>query len=129
MPELRWNKTEFLECLGVLPEVDEDETYFDYTVARQGLVLMLTVRPLESVIELRLQREGGHKDLISLAVLVEGEVEFKREKWGCFLRCCDCRILADRLYYLREGGAARSSFGQRIDVELAVDPDIRIFPK
>lgn len=126
MPELRWNKTDFIECFGVLPETDEYETYVGYTVARRGLLLLITVRPHESVVELRLQREDRSEDIIHFALLVEGTVEFKREKWGDFLRLSRCRVVIDRFYYMCEGSADEQRQNQAVDVELAVDPDLRV---
>lgn len=38
-----WNKYEFIECLGVLPEIGEDETYFSFRVEKDGLRLELTI--------------------------------------------------------------------------------------
>jgi hypothetical protein len=126
MTELRWNKTDFLECFGVLPETEEDEGYFGYTVTRAGLVLLVTVRPYESVIDLRLRREGCSDDLFAFSLLVGGAVEYKREKWGDYLLLPASRVVADHYYYIREEGAVAVSQVALLDVEIAVDPDIRL---
>lgn len=126
MPELSWNKIDFIECLGVMPESEEYETYFGYTVARNRLLLLITVRPYESVIELRLRRDNTSNDIISFALLVEGNAGFKSEKWGDYLLLTSCRVISDRFYYMREEGAASVSQNTLFNVEIAVDPDIRI---
>ena len=126
MPELRWNQTDLLECFGVLPETEEYGTYFGYTVTRDGLELLATVRPYESVIDLRLRRENGTEDLLGFTLFVGGAVEYKREKKRDFVRVTSCRVVADRLYYMHEGGAGAVSEATLLDVEIAVDPDIRI---
>ncbi len=42
---LAWNKYDFIECLGVLPEVGEDETCFYFRVEKDRLRLDLTLFP------------------------------------------------------------------------------------
>jgi len=125
MPQLRWNKVDVLECLGVLPEVEEYETKFEYAVTRDGLVLLITVVPYESVVELRLRRADSSEDILALAVLVLGEIEYKREKAGDFLQMLGSRIVVSRFYYTREGDEAILK-SPAVDVELRVDPDIRV---
>jgi hypothetical protein len=126
MTELRWNKADFLECFGVLPETEEDEGYYGYTVTRAGLVLLVTVRPYESVIDIRLRREACSDDFFAFSLLVGGAVEYKREKWGDYLLLPASRVVADHYYYIREEGAVAISQEVLLDVEIAVDPDIRL---
>jgi hypothetical protein len=126
MAELRWNKIDFIECFGVLPETDECGSYYEYTVARRGLVLLVIIEVFECVIELHLRREDCSEDVISFALLVEGEAELKREKWGNYLKLSHCRVVADQRYYMLEDGAESVSQGADFDVEVMVDPDIRI---
>jgi hypothetical protein len=42
---MAWGKYEFIECLGVLPEVGEDDLSYSYRVEKNGLRLELTVFP------------------------------------------------------------------------------------
>lgn len=61
---MAWDKYEFIECLGVLPEVGEDELSYSYRVEKDGLRLELTVFPSGGDVEevgdvyLDLFREG-----------------------------------------------------------------------
>lgn len=126
MSELKWDKTGFLECLGVLPETEEYETYFGYTIERKGLILLVIVRPHEGVIDLRLRRDNAEADIINFSLLVGGKVKYKRYKAGDFLLFPSCRMVADRFYYMREGGAESVTQSTLMDVEVAVDPDIMI---
>lgn len=52
MAQLQWDKTDFLVYFSVLPAIEDYETSFCYKVERHGLVLLVTVRPSESIIEL-----------------------------------------------------------------------------
>ena len=126
MAELKWDKTDFLECFGVLPETEEYETYFGYRIERHGLILLVTVRPYEGVIDLRLRRDNAEADVINFSLIVGGKVEYKRYKARDFLLFPACRVVADRFYYMREGGAESVAQSILMDVELAVDPDIMI---
>lgn len=48
---MAWNKYEFIECLGVLPEVGEDELNFSFSVKKDGLRLELTIFPYSADVE------------------------------------------------------------------------------
>jgi hypothetical protein len=109
-----------------MPEIEEYETSFFYTVERHGIVLLVTVRPGESIIELQLQREGSVENLLGLALLVGGTVEYKCEKWGNYLQLSACRIVTNRFYYIRELGNELLDQNTLLNVEITVDPDIRI---
>jgi hypothetical protein len=126
MSQLKWDKTDFLLCLGVLPEVEDYETSFRYIVERAGLVLSIAVTPYESIIEVQLQRTGSTVNLLGLSLLVGGVVEYKCEKWGKYLQLPACRIVTNRFYYQYERGTEFSEQHTLLDVEIAVDPDIRI---
>jgi hypothetical protein len=47
-------------------------------------------------------------------------------KWGDYLRLTASRVVADRYYYIREEGAGAVSQEALLEVEIAVDPDIRL---
>jgi hypothetical protein len=126
MTELQWDKTDFLVCLGVMPEIEDYETSFCYAVERQGLILLLTVRPYESIIELQLQRKGSNINLVGLSLLVGGVVEYKCEKWGNYLQLSACRIVTNRFYYKYECSSDEIRQNTLLDVDITVDPDLRI---
>lgn len=126
MSQLKWDKTDFLLCLGVLPEVEDYETSFRYTVERAGLMLSIVAIPYEGIVELQLQRTGSKVNLLSLSLLVGGVVEYKCEKWGKYLQLPACQIVTNRFYYLQERGTEFSGQSTLLDLEIGVDPDIRI---
>jgi hypothetical protein len=126
MAELQWDKTDWLVCLGVLPEVAEYETLFIYRVERAGMILILEVTPHESIIEIKLQRQGQEQDLLNLTFLVDGIVEYRQEKWGNYLQLWSCRMVTSRFYYIQERGDGDISPNALVNVEITVDPDIWI---
>jgi hypothetical protein len=126
MAELIWDETDFLVCLGVIPEIEDYETSFCYTLERKGLVLILTVTPYESIIKLQLRRKDSDLNLVGLCLLVGGAVEYKNEKWGKYLQLSACRIVTSRFYYQYERSNDEIGGNTLLDVEIAVDPDIRI---
>jgi hypothetical protein len=126
MTKLIWDKTDFLLCLGVIPEIEDYETSFCYTLERQGLVLILTVTPYESIIELQLRRKDSDLNLVGLCLLVGGAVEYKCEKWGKYLQLPACRIVTNRFYYKYERSNDEIRHNTLLDIEITVDPDIRI---
>jgi hypothetical protein len=126
MTELIWDKTDFLLCLGVIPEIEDYETSFCYTLERQGLILILTVTPYESIIELQLRRKDSDLNLVGLCLLVGGTVEYKCEKWGKYLQLPSCRIVTNRFYYQYERSNDEIENSTLLNVEITVNPDIRI---
>jgi hypothetical protein len=127
MAELTWDKTDFLVCLGVLPEIEDYETSFSYRVERFDLVLSIVMRPYESIVELQLQRKGSTAHLLDLSLLVVGgNVEYKCEKWGNYLQLPACRIVTNRFHYRYERDAMSIDYSTLLTVEITVDPDIRI---
>ncbi len=126
MAELKWDKTDFLVCFGVLPEIEDYETSFSYAIERHGLLLLVTVRPYERIVELQLQRKGSDLNLIGLVLLVGGEIQYKSEKWGKYLQLPACRrVVTNRFYYQHES-VTESPPDTLLNVEIGVDPDIRI---
>ena len=127
MPELKWDEQDFLECLGVVPEVEEYETAYSYTVKSNGLTLLITVWQYESLIQLSLFREGQEKPITSFALVVRGPVEHRNEKWGEYLLLRSCVVVSSRFYYMNSGDVFEGDkYPHGLDVEIAAYPDLRI---
>jgi hypothetical protein len=126
MSNLKWDETDFLLGLGVIPEIEDYETSFFYTVERSGLVLLVTVIPCESIIELQLQRKDSNLNLLYLSLLVGGVVEYKCEKWGKYLKLPACQIVTNRYHYIYKRNNESINQDSLLDIEISVDPDIRI---
>jgi hypothetical protein len=130
MPQLRWDQREVLECVGVVPETDEYDTYHSYTIEREGLKLLLTLWQFESVLQLSLYRGNQRDTILHMALAIRGPVQFKRTKryeWEEFLLFSDCVSVPNRFYYHKLGDVFDTDkFPYSFDVEVAFYPDIRI---
>jgi hypothetical protein len=126
MSNLKWDETDFLLCLGVIPEIEDYGTSFSYTIERSGLVLLVTVIPYESIVELQLQRKDSSLNLLCLSLLVGGVVKYKCEKWGEYLKLSACQIVTNRYYYIYKRDNELINQDNLLDIEISVDPDIRI---
>lgn len=51
MPQLKWDETEFIECLETLPTVEEHSVSHVFEIKKDGLILQLTVWQYESVVD------------------------------------------------------------------------------
>jgi hypothetical protein len=125
MPELRWDETEFIECLEVLPEWGENYVKALFEVERDGLALKVSVRPLDSTIDLILHRCGSEVPLVEFKLFVHGQTELRKEKSGEYLWIRDADLVPRQWtnyeYYKEYGASIRTH-----TVVLRVNPDIRI---
>ncbi len=104
---LRWDETDFIECLEVLPEHCEDEAglYVVFNVIKAGIALELTVYPFEEDIRFRIFREGQSNSIFEYQILGCKLVEFRKENEG------------EYLYFENEGNCTTT---------VAVNPDIEV---
>ena len=115
---LVWNEYDFVECLGVLPEVGEDGIEHFYKIEKDGLRLEITVFQYDGDIYIELFRDGIEFSIFYMRMIDCPGARYVRDKGG-----------ADYLEF-----AAAKSFGNRYDgesvipfgVRLSVDPHIRI---
>jgi hypothetical protein len=115
---LVWNEYEFIECLGVVPEVEEYETAHHFKVLRDGLRLELSVFQYDGDVFLDLYREGIEASIFKMHLL----------------DCAGARYVSDRNGREVLEFAPAKSFGKRYDglsplpygIRLAVTPHIMI---
>ncbi len=106
---LRWDETDFMVCLGVMPEVGEDGIWHRYVVARDGLRLELTIWSYDGDVYVTMWRDGVAAPLVDLCL-------------------CGC----DAARWVREGDrghlefAASTLFGGRYDGESVIPYGIRV---
>ena len=132
MPTLHWDKTEFIECLEVLPEEDPYETRVAFQVRRGGLLLELTVWPCDGVVAVALGGDAAAAPAISFCLVVTGTIELKKEQQGEFLLFRNCAVSPSVFYYndLQVDPFDARAFRAGVDVRISVNPDIRIaFPR
>jgi hypothetical protein len=115
---LVWNEYDFIECLGVLPEVKEYKTSHFYKVEKDGLRLELTVFQYDGDIYIDLFRDKIEHSVFRMRMIDCPGVRYVKNQSGT--------------EYLEL--AATNSFGSRYDgesvipfgVRLTVNPNIRI---
>ena len=115
---LVWNQYEFIECLGVLPEVGEYEVSHSFRVEKDGLRLDLTVFQYDGDVYLDLYRDGVETSVFYMRLIGCPGARYVKNRAG-----------ADYLEF-----AAAKSFGSRYDgespiplgVRVVADPHIRI---
>lgn len=73
MTQLKWDETEFIECLETLPIVEEYSVSHLFEIKKFGLILQLTVRQYESVVQFAVFREQVEVAVIQMALFVRGE--------------------------------------------------------
>ena len=118
MPQLVWNEYEFIECLGVVPEVEEYETAHYFKVEKDGLRLEMSVFQYAGDVYLDLYRDGVETPIFKMRLL----------------NCAGARYVCDRNGREVLEFAPAKSFGSRYDgrsplafgVRLAVTPHIQI---
>lgn len=119
MPEFVWNEYEFIECLGVMPEVDEYSVSHTFKVERDGLRLELNVSQYDGDVYLYLYREGVGPPVFKMWLVDCEGVRYVRDKGGDFLEFAPAKSFGSR-YDER----SPASFGFRV----SVDPHIRVEP-
>ncbi len=114
---LVWNQYEFVECLGVLPEVEEYETCHSFRVERDGLRLSLTVFQYDGDVYLDLYREGVEPPVFSMRLLDCDGARYVSDKGGEHLEFAPAKSFGKRY-----DGVSPIPFGVRV----SANPHIRI---
>ena len=117
-PKFVWNETDFIECLGVFLEVEEDGIAHHFVVLRNGLRLVLSVYQYEGEVWFSLYREESKQSLFTVSLRDSSGARLVRNRNG-----------QDYLEF-----AAGDVFGGRYDrepvilmgIRLTVDPDFNI---
>ena len=127
MPELKWNEYEFIECLGVLPEVEDYSTKHHFKIEKNGLILEISIWQYESLITISLYKTENEIPFISLCFVVRDKIRYVNYKRGSFLEFADFLLVKNRGYYIEEGDVfVKSKFPMKLSLELTVEPEISI---
>jgi hypothetical protein len=101
MPQLNLSQYEFIECLEVLPTVEEGQIRHLFTVARGGITLELTLWQYESIVQFALRSGNASDPLIEFAIVVRGAAGHLKVPGGLeCLEFTDCLIVPDRFSYV-----------------------------
>ena len=115
---LTWNQYEFIECLAVLPEVEEYETCHTFKVEKDGLKLVLTIYQYDGDVDFDLFRDGIEESVFKMRLM----------------DCPGARYISTKQGKEYLEFATSKSFGMRYDgespipigVRLSVNPHISI---
>ena len=116
MWRFRWDETDLIEYLGVIPTIDEDLEGRHFAVVRNGLRLHLSIYDYNGEVGLSLSREGAERPLFGM--LVRG--------------CPGVRLVRNRERpdYLEFDAPSGDGYdGEPVSgmgMRLAVDPDISV---
>ena len=120
MPEFVWNQYEFIECLGVLPEVDEEfGTCHTFKVERDGLRLELSVSEYDGDVYVSLYREGVGPPVFSMRLLGCDGARYVSDRRGEFIEFAPANS-----FFGRYDGETVAPYGFRV----SVNPHITIEP-
>lgn len=127
MHSLNWDEYDFVECLGVMPEVDEFFTSHSYEFEKDGLILHMAVWQHESLIAVSLSQASNKKIFISLYFVVRREVKFVNEKESAFLSFRDCIVVPNR-FWMNDSKDIynKEMFASNLDIELCIHPQLEI---
>lgn len=126
MPQLRWNKYDFIECLAVLPEV-HDEVVFEFAVTKDGMRLIVTIWPFESVVMVNLGAEAVPRSGMGFALFVRGDVNRREYRGREWLEFSDYVVAPSRFSYLEQGNLHdRARYPRGQSIRIAVSPHIAV---
>ena len=98
MPQLDWDEYAFIECLEVLPEV-EQHVRQTFTVVQPDVTLILTVWHLESVVAIDVTHTASDSPLISFVLIVRGSARYLKGPTSECLEFVDVAIVPSRFSY------------------------------
>ena len=100
MHKLKWNEYEIIECLGVLPEIDETwHRWHKFKIEKDNLVLNVDFCEYQNLVCVELSRSLDIEPLFYSLFLVRGEVSYQNEKNFNMLRLNDCLISFEEFTY------------------------------
>lgn len=125
MPQLDWDETDFMECLEVIPTVEDYEVKHVYEVNKDGLSLLVCVWQLESVVGLSLRQHDGDELLTEFALFVRGAVRYVNDKRGEYLEFSDVVVAPNRFSF---SGSAfdKTRLSHGLVIHLQAKPHIQI---
>ena len=129
MPQLDWNETDAIECLGVLPEKGDYSEYHAFKLNQDGVTVSLTLWEYESFATINFAVEGKAPH-VSLSFIIRDRVELVSGKQFSSLKFRNCVIVSDR-FWMYHDPSNRDLFDKSVcssetDLELVVFPTIQL---
>jgi hypothetical protein len=111
MTRFVWDETDFIECLSVIPEVEDVGSAYHFVVRRDGLRLVLSVYQLDAEVWISLYREESKQPLFRVVLEDSPGARLVRNRNG-----------QDYIEF-----AAAKVFGRRYDGETVIPMGIRLY--
>jgi hypothetical protein len=117
MPLLQWNEADFLECLEVVPQIDEYESGYHYVVSKHGMRLELSVYPYDSDIYISIFQDNIERPTISFSITECSGTRRTVDSRGDYLEFAPSQVFGDRF---------QRDFVIPVGVRLTVQPTISL---
>ena len=118
MPEFVWNETDFIECLSVIPTVEESGIAHHFLVRRDGLRLLLSVYQYDAEVWISLFRGESSQSLFTVSLKDSPGARLVRNRNGQDY----IEFAAGDVFAGRYDGESMIPMG----IRLSVDPDFNI---
>ena len=119
MPELVWEPVDFLDLLGVAPDVEEYGVSFHYVVHRQELRLEVRVWPMSGDVTVVVYCSTQLQPVINLSLLDCPGARVVDDKRGRFIEFAGANLFTSRF-----DNTVSAPYGFRVQV----DPFVRVSP-
>lgn len=126
MPKLKWNVYDFVECLGVLPEIDDYETGHHFTIEKDDLNLVLSIWQYDGLFQISLYQSKIEIPIISFYLAVRDEVKYINDKRGSYLTFQNCSVVASDYPLAANGKFQDGNSNNFLTMELTIEPHINI---
>jgi len=100
MPKLKWKDDEVVECLGVLPEIEEFFSSHSFSRVFGLIRLELTVWENESLVAVSIFEDQGTDPFLDLCFIVRDRVEFVSETESTSIRFHDSVVVTSRFWQI-----------------------------
>lgn len=125
MPQLKWDETDWIECLEVIPTVEDYEVSHLFEVKKDGLILQLGVWQYDGVVDFTLMRENVEIPVVQSAFFISGEVCYCKYKKLELLEFYNCSpVLSHVNLNCAQEVIERTPERGRLNIYLAVKPHI-----
>ena len=130
MPQLQWDELDFIECLDVVPVVEDYQISHTFNVVQDKLILALKVWQYESAIHITLYDSVTGRLVTEFALFVRGRVSHEKFQRAENLTLRDCILAPSRSYNVNVGDVfdtGKWPFGLTICISVKPQISVRFF--
>ena len=91
-----WDETDVLSYLEVVPDYDEENYSYEYSVERDGLYLRLTIAPYDAYVHFEIRRDAADPPIFDFPLAYCAGVRFVNDKRGEYLEFLPGQVFAER---------------------------------